>query len=386
MDIDPKVVELCCICCGIVTENRVINNENISFFKQLNNDKSNLNKPICKICYNKYINQKSKNIANEKKAKKKNNNEKKRKNYKDKNKTNQKKNKKIFFGEKSTRYNRFKEIKSFVEKKIEEINSFIVKQDSFMEISIDLTVFNNKNIQEFKNFNFNKTNEKKKNYFLKKIEKWNSELSFEWMKHNNLSREKYNSIRKTFKELAPLKEINEEIKKRKKKLIEEKIFIFSSMNDDIEKKKEAESYGFHYDIKNSVKENLQEDDDILILINSNYNFFLENKNKKFYDKENNTIKINTFIRFSYDGYCFKKSGSELLVSWQFPINNICSYSSINHPYKTKINVYGAIKNKDVKRNWKNLLQILDFQIEELKKFQLHILIEEKKFEKKKERT
>jgi hypothetical protein len=46
----------------------------------------------------------------------------------------------------------------------------------------------------------------------------------------------------------------------------------------------------------------------------------------------------------------------------------------------------AIKNKDVKRNWKNLfVQILDFQIEELKKFQLHILIEEKKFEKKKER-
>jgi hypothetical protein len=150
------------------------------------------------------------------------------------------------------------------------------------------------------------------------------------------------------------------------------------------KKKKKQSYGFHYDIKNSVQDCLKEDDDILQLIQNNYNIFLENKNKKFYDKENNTIKINTYIRFSYDGYCFKKSGSELLVSWQFPLNNIFSYSSTNHPYKTKINIYGALKSKDLKRNWKNLLKILDNQLEEIKKFQLHILIEEKKFETKKE--
>jgi hypothetical protein len=66
---------------------------------------------------------------------------------------------------------------------------------------------------------------KKKNYFLKKIEKWNGEKSFEWMKEINLSREKYNSIRKSFKELAPLKEINED-KKKEKKINRRKNFYF----------------------------------------------------------------------------------------------------------------------------------------------------------------
>jgi hypothetical protein len=163
--------EKCCVCDGNITDTRIINNENISFFKQLNkNDKINLNKPICKKCYNNFNNHKNRKADNEKKEKKKNNNEKKRKNYQDKNKTNEKKKKKIFFGEKSTKYNRFNEIKSFIEKKIEEINLFIINQDSFMEINIDLTVFNSKNINEFKNFNF-KNEKKKKKLFFKKNRK-----------------------------------------------------------------------------------------------------------------------------------------------------------------------------------------------------------------------